>query len=148
MDGFKESHRQSIDSLSSEQPSIFQIADECDKLFDRVSREFTNTVDQTLASALPNAIPAKEVSLAHRVGEFHSRFRAWASYLGVFAGKHMNLDARLRDRLELSDIFLLTLDSLKANLQDRKRFRWSNSISICPLRVRDALPSIGHYFQC
>lgn len=100
-------------------PSIFQIADECDKLFDEFLPESAQA-GQAPAPDLPRSSPVEEVPLAYRVGEFHSRFRAWASYLGVFDGEHVNLDARLRERPELADIVLLTLDILRENLQDRK----------------------------
>ncbi|KAK2471874.1 hypothetical protein H9L39_16557 [Fusarium oxysporum f. sp. albedinis] len=117
MGGLDESHRELVEKASLGKHSIFQVADECDKLFDEFSQKSTET-GQKLAPDFPKASSVEEVPLTYRVGEFHSRFRAWASYLGVFAGEHMNLDARLRERPELADIVLLTMDKLRANLQD------------------------------
>ncbi len=119
MSGLDESHPALVKKVSLGKPSIFQIADECDKLFDEFSQKSAQA-GQTPAPAFRRTSPVEEVPLAHRVGEFHNRFRGWASYLGVFDGEHINLDARLRERPEHADIVLLTLVNLRANLQDRK----------------------------
>ena len=110
------SRTESVEEVSVESTSIFRMADECDKLFDKLSQP----ASQMPAPHPPQASPAEKVPLDRRVGEFHSRFRAWASYLGVFAAEHLNLDARLREQPGLADIVLLTLDKLRANLQQRK----------------------------
>lgn len=82
--------------------SILRLAIDCENLFSRALSSISTTDEVPMLKQL--------------LEELRSRFSDWASYLGVFASKKMNLDQRLRGRTEYRDLVLLTLDMLRVNL--------------------------------
>jgi hypothetical protein len=95
------------DSPMSEGPAelILHLAVDCENFFKRGLNSINAGDDESTWKRL--------------LEDLQSRFSDWASYLGVFASKKMNLDWRLRGRTEDRDLVLLTLDMLRANLFQR-----------------------------
>ncbi|KAH6896663.1 hypothetical protein B0T10DRAFT_544103 [Thelonectria olida] len=84
----------------SEEP-IFELAGECERLFEeRISRLKDNN-DQNDAQLL---------------GEYQQRFATWAAFLGVFAESKVCLDSRLRHHVEIQDLVLRLLDTMERSL--------------------------------
>ncbi|KAK6500265.1 hypothetical protein TWF481_010610 [Arthrobotrys musiformis] len=91
--------------MQSEDQPIYLTACDCSELFDKCLDSSSNPPQQFLSS-----------EVARFVQEYYSRFNAWVSFLGVFAGEKACLDHRLRHHPVLQDMVIRLLDILRRNL--------------------------------
>ncbi|KAL6795426.1 hypothetical protein J3E68DRAFT_450387 [Trichoderma sp. SZMC 28012] len=82
---------------------LYNLAYECEGLFDQLQEAFQNT--------------QSEVATVELCAEFQQRFAVWAAHLGVFARKSQCLDTRLRNHPDLQDLVARLLDVLRRSLQ-------------------------------
>ncbi|KAL7915897.1 hypothetical protein GGI35DRAFT_485370 [Trichoderma velutinum] len=82
---------------------LYNLAYECEGLFDQLQEAFQKTKSETATVEL--------------CAEFQQRFAVWAAHLGVFARKSQCLDTRLRNHPDLQDLVARLLDVLRRSLQ-------------------------------
>ena len=87
-------------SAEDEDDTIYNLAGECEKLFQQESLELESRGAEAL----------------RLFDEYQQRFTAWTAYLGVFAKRSICLDRRLRHHPDLQDLVVRLLDILKTNL--------------------------------
>lgn len=87
-------------SAEAEEP-IFDLATECEKLFDQQIQRLQNVGEKGSEAVLT---------------ELRQRFANWAAFLGVWAESKICLDRRLKHHLGIQDQVLRLLDIIAQNL--------------------------------
>lgn len=90
--------------MESEIATISKTARECRDRFPKCLARFGPSEDQQMTQA------------ACFLQEYHARFNAWTTNLGVLAVHSSSLDHRLRNYAQVRDIILGLLDKLRRNL--------------------------------
>ncbi|KAH6607650.1 hypothetical protein Trco_003963 [Trichoderma cornu-damae] len=102
---------------------LYNLAYECEGLFDQLQEAFRITKSET--------------TIAELCVEFQQRFAIWAAHLGVFARRSQCLDTRLRNLPDLQDLVARLLDVLRLTLRQCKveTYRRGEEGDLAPMSV-------------